>query len=217
MIECTDQYIYYKRRRIKKRRFLVFFAIILLVGIIIYQQNAVFKLIVNICEDNSYALSATSVNQAVALSLKEEVKYSELIGVEKNADGDIVLISANALKINVITRDIAQNTERILSEKLKNGVNVPILAFSGIAFLSGAGKQIKYRYISVSGVDCDISGEFKSVGINQTLHSVFVTVKTRINVEFLRSSKETEFFSKVLISEAVLVGKVPEIYLNGRL
>ena len=186
-------------------------------GLIVYQQSVVFRLIVQICKDSSYSLSAFSVNRAVSVSLTEELNYSELIEVEKNSDGDIVMIRTNALKINRITREIAVNTEKILSEKLKNGVSVPVLAFSGIAFLSGMGREIQYRYISVSGVNCDISGEFKSVGINQTLHSVFVIVNTKVNVEFLRASEEMEFQSKVLISEAVLVGKVPEIYLNGGL
>lgn len=186
-------------------------------GLIVYQQSVVFRLIVQICKDSSYSLSASSVNRAVSVSLTEELNYSELIEVEKNSDGDIVMIRTNALKINRITREIAINTEKILSEKLKNGVSVPVLAFSGIAFLSGMGREIQYRYISVSGVNCDISGEFKSVGINQTLHSVFVIVNTKVNVEFLRASEEMEFQSKVLISEAVLVGKVPEIYLNGGL
>ena len=217
MIECTREYIYYKRRSIKKRRFFIFFLIVFLIGVIVYQQNAVFRLIVEICKDTSYSLSTFSVNRAVSVSLTEELNYSELIEVEKNSDGDIVMISANAVKINRITREIAVNTEKILSEKLKNGINVPILAFSGIAFLSGMGRDIKYKYISVSSVDCDISGEFKSVGINQTLHSVFVLVNTKVNVEFLRASEEMVFQSKVLISEAVLVGKVPEIYLNGGL
>ena len=204
-----------KTPRQKRRRFFLIFIIFISVGIFIYQQNAVFNLLVNICKDNAYAVSAFSVNKAVAYSLTEETNYSDLISVEKNGAGEIVMISANAIKINKITRSVSDNTLKILSEKLKEGIDVPIFAFSGVAFLSGVGKDIKFKSINVSAVNCDISGDFKSVGINQTLHSVYALVTSKINVEFLRFSKEIEFESKVLLSEAVLVGKVPEIYLSG--
>ncbi len=219
MIYCTDENIYYKKKRRgkAKRRFILIIIVALVTVFIVYQQNAVFSLLVKICKDRSMAVSTFSVNKAVTLTLSEELNYYDLIAVDKNSDGDIVLMSANALKINKITREIAEKTNEIMSDKLKEGINVPILAFTGITFFSGIGREVNYKYISVSDVNCDIGGEFKSVGINQTLHSVYAFIKAKVNVEFLTASEDIELVSKVLLSEAVLVGKVPEIYLNGGL
>ena len=219
MIYCTDENIYYKKKRRgkAKRRFILIIIVALVTVFIVYQQNAVFSLLVKICKDRSMAVSTFSVNKAVTLTLSEELNYYDLIAVDKNSDGDIILMSANALKINKITREIAEKTNEIMSDKLKEGINVPILAFTGITFFSGIGRDVNYKYISVSDVNCDIGGEFKSVGINQTLHSVYAFIKAKVNVEFLTASEDIELVSKVLLSEAVLVGKVPEIYLNGGL
>ncbi len=224
MIECTEENIYYTTFRIKNRkrrkikRFLVFTAIILCVGILIYHVNsAVFSLVSEICEDYAYSASLSSMNEAVMTSLNEELKYSDLIKIEKNNDGDISLMSADALKINSISRTVAGKTEEILKNKLANGIPVPLFAFTGIKLASGFGPNVDYYAITVVGVNCGFDGKFVSVGINQTLHSLYIKVDCKVDIEFLYKKRSFDCVSEVLISEAVLVGKVPETYLKGAL
>ena len=64
---------------------------------------------------------------------------------------------------------------------------------------------------------CNFESEFTSVGINQTLHSIYVCVNIEsiINIPF--NSSSITHNSKVLLSETILVGKVPELYLNGKI
>ena len=88
------------------------------------------------------------------------------------------------------------------------------MAFSGVDFLSGYGKKINIKTLAVTSVDCDFYSEFNSVGINQTIHSIFVNVKCEIEVFNFPKKTVKEFETKVLICQSVLVGKVPEIYLN---
>ena len=224
MIECTEAYIYYetfgkrnRKRRKKVRRFFLFVVILSLIFLIIFHVNgAVFTLVSDICEDsaNSFALSA--INQAVIKSL-DKVAYSDLVKTEKNNDGDITLMSADSVKINSISREITATTAKILTEKLVEGIPVPAFAFLGVKIASGYGPIVNYDAITVAGIDCLFDGKFTSVGVNQTLHSLFVKVICKIDIEFLYKKRVVECGSEVLISEAVLVGKVPEVYLNGAL
>ena len=226
MIECTDENIYYTTFRVKNRksrkrkvkRFFIFLALVIILGgASIYVNSGVFTLVSGVCEDYAYSAALSSINKAVMTSLNDEIRYTDLIHIEKNKNGDISLMSSDALKINTISRSVAENTEKLLKEKLKGGVPVPLFAFTGIKLASGYGPEIKYYAITVVGVNCKFDGNFTSVGINQTLHSLYITVECKIDVEFLYKKKSAVCSSSVLVSEAVLVGSVPDVYLNGGL
>ncbi len=226
MIECTDEYIYYKTFNVKNRgrkkrrfkRFFVFILVVLCFGYIFYHINgAVFNLVSEICEDYTYSSALSSINKAVIITLSDEIKYEDLIKVEKNKNGDIALMSSDALKINSISRTVAETAENLLTEKLKDGIPVPVFAFTGIKLASGYGPVIQYDAITVVGTNCEFKGKFTSVGINQTLHSIYITVTCKIDIEFLYKKRSFDCSSDVLVSEAVLVGNVPDVYLNGAL
>lgn len=215
MIECTDNYIWYKKRKKKpfKRFFSIFLCFIILFSTIFYYRNLILKQIFNICQDYCYACSTDSVNNAVLLSL-DNVTYSELILIEKDNDGEIVMMTTNSLKINSINRKVADKTSSILKNKLSFGVPIPICAFTGISLFSGYGKKVNLKIINNVSVICNFSSTFTSVGINQTLHSIYIDVISVVKLQVPLKSYEIKSKTQILISETVLVGKVPDIYLK---
>ena len=101
--------------------------------------------------------------------------------------------------------------------KIEKGIEIPILAFSGISIISGYGGKVNYKSLSVSKIVGEYRSNFQSSGINQTLHSVYIDVICQIDVLFPLSKKTVEVIVPVLICQSVLVGNVPEVYLNGNL
>lgn len=219
MIECSNENIWYKKRRlgIFKRISALFVVFAIVACIIFYFKFFVVKQIYRICEDFSYSYSTESVNKVIIESLSIPTKYSDLVTVEKNESGDIVLMSVNSYKVNVINREIALQTEKKLTDKLNNGIPIPLLCFSGIEILSGYGPIINYKSIDVVSVICEFDSRFESVGINQTLHSIYIKVLSRVDIEAFFSKQTAECETTVLLSESVLIGKVPEVYLNGKI
>lgn len=220
MIECTDKKIYKKRkyRKGKIKRFKVFFLIFIIVfSLYFFYKNAVLKQVSEISFKYAEAYSVEAVNQSTLITLADRINYSDIIILEKNQSGEIVYISADTYKVNYINKSIASNCEKLLKDKLSKGVPIPILAFSGLSFLSGYGRTVNFKSISVSSVSSDFTSEFVSVGINQTKHSIWVSVKCKVAIFAPLYMKEHEFSSNVLVCESVLVGKVPEIYLNGKI
>ena len=216
MIECTENYIFYKKR--KKKKFKRFFSLFLILSIFLiaylYYNKIICKQIFNICEDYSYSVCADSVNSAVLLSLDNSLDYSDLIIVEKNGSGDIAYMSTNSLKVNKINRSIASSTLMLVKNKMSGGISVPFFAFTGISFLSGYGSDVKVKVVNNASVVCNFSSTFTSVGINQTLHSIYVDVITQIKLSVPFNNRKVECKTSVLISQTVLIGKVPDIYLK---
>lgn len=219
MIDCSEEYIWYKKRRVKapKRLFAFFLVFIIVVSVCLFYKFVVSEKIFKICVDYARSYCTMSVNESVLLNLSDGVQYSDLISIEKNNNGDIIMMSANSYKVNLLSRKIVEKTQEELDKKLKEGIPVPILAFLGIDMISGYGKTIKHKSLFVSTVQCGFNSEFQSVGINQTLHSIYVTITTTVKMQTGFIERFEEIVTPVLISETVLVGAVPEIYLNGKL
>ncbi len=218
MIECSNEKIWYKKKnRAGKRGKRTFIVLFLIVAFVLYYRFCVTAQILNVCSSTVYSNSAEAINTAVSISLTDDLKYTDLISIDKDAQGNITLMTTNAQKINVISREIASNAQILLKTQLNNGTPIPFLAFTGISLISGYGKTVNVKCLSVPTVYCEFFGQFKSVGINQTLHSIYVKAYSKVNLELPFYKKQIEFSSDILISETVLMGKVPEIYLNGQL
>lgn len=220
MIEYCEENIWYKKRKSKKpkRRFFAFIIVnFIIISIFAYYSLLICPKVFNYTKSALYSHSTESINQAVLFSLNEQVNYSDLIHIEKDLNGNISLMTTDSLKVNYISRRVEQSAKSILSNKIKNGVKIPILAFFGLNLSSGYGKEVNFKSLSVQSVTCDFISNFKSLGINQTLHSIYVEVTCSFDCFMPLNKTVVMSKSKILISESVLIGKVPDIYLNGKL
>ncbi len=215
MIECTNERIY-KRRRGKHRKAFSFFIVILFIALpFLYTRFCIAETVGEICSDACNAYSLKAANAAAISSLSLGVSYSEIVNVEKNSSGDITLIGIDPLKANSIGQEITAKTRTNLESELKNGIPLPWLAFSGVKLLAGYGKEVSFKAVTISSVKCELNGKFHSVGINQTLHSIYAAVVCETNIEIPLSKRTETSRTDILIAESVIVGKVPEIYLGG--
>ncbi len=219
MIECTENNIWYKKRKKRSfKRFFSFFLVFTIVlGFYLYYKHAICEQIFKICANQAYSYSTESVNSAVLVSLNNKIEYNELIYIEKNNSGEIVFMSTNSLKVNTINRQVATATNELLKSKLNSGFNIPLGAFTGINFISGYGTNVKLKIINAPSVICEFVSKFTSVGINQTLHSIYIDVISTIELNMPLNSTTTTCKTQILISETILVGKVPDIYLKDGL
>ncbi|MBO5335034.1 MAG: sporulation protein YunB, partial [Clostridia bacterium] len=87
-------------------------------------------------------------------------------------------------------------------------------ALTGIEAFAGLGPQIPFRIIPVSSVSCDFSSEFESVGINQTKHSIYLHVIADISIVMPSRTENFAVTTEILVGEFVIVGSVPETYLQ---
>jgi sporulation protein yunB len=210
-------YCSYRRRRRKvkwKRIFKIFLVIALIAACFAYYKTRIATTIIDYTFAEIESKVTASVNKAVLLNL-DAVSYDDLVTVEKNAAGDITLMSADSMKINRINREIAVSAQALITAACDAGVDVPIGALSGIVYVSGLGPTVTMDILSAENVICSFYSEFEGMGINQTRHAVYIRVDSSVNVIIPGKSKTVSVKTDVLICEAVIVGKIPEIYLNG--
>lgn len=220
MIECTESNIYYNKKKRKgiKRKLLAFFLVVLILLICFFYYNKViYNNLYRINSAYAYKCSTITVNEVILSSLSSDLKYKDIVYVDKNDNGDVSLITANTYKINLISQEIAKNTALALENRLGVGTPIPLLAFSGVGAISGFGKEVYIKTLNVSSVICKFNSKFTSMGINQTLHSIYVDVVCSVDINLSLKNDMVESVVTVLLTETVLLGKVPETVINSKL
>lgn len=204
------------RRRKRKRKLLFSLLAFLLLGTLLffYFQRNVTRVLISISEATMRASTTVAVNDAVYYTLNDELRYDDLVTVERDQNGNITAVSANALKINKIARDTASISQSNLKNLSLNGIPIPLGALTGIEAFAGLGPSIRFRIIPVSSVACDFSSTFESVGINQTKHSIYLNVIADISIVMPSRTENFAVTTEILVGEFVLVGAVPDTYLQ---
>lgn len=209
-------YVKKKKRLTKKRLLCILLALLLLaVLLFIYFQRNVTRVLIAISEATMRASTTVAVNDAVYYTLSDEIRYEDLVTVTRDIEGEIVAVAANPLKINKIARDTASISQSNLKNLSLNGIPIPLGALTGIEALAGLGPSIHFRIIPVSSVSCGFSSTFDSVGINQTKHSIYLNVIADISIVMPSRTENFAVATDILIGESVLVGRVPDAYLQS--
>ena len=132
-----------------------------------------------------------------------------------NDAGDIVLISADPVAVNDLARSIALLAQTKILQSGEQGFDVPWGTLSGITFLSGKGGGVHFRAIPVGSASTHFASTFRSMGINQTLHRIFLNIDAQLSVVIPGVDVTVNTETEVLLAESVIVGKVPDTYLQS--
>ena len=155
-----------------------------------------------------------AVNQSVSRIMAEgDYAYDYFVTIEKDNSGNIAAISANMSRINAVSA-------RVLSEVVaaaENGVlkiKVPLGNLLGSNILMGKGPEVPVEVITLTSSYIDIENELVSTGINQAKHKIILKVDVDIDILIPWDLLTTRVESNVLIAETVIVGQVPDTYID---
>ena len=150
-----------------------------------------------------------------AIKAAQELEGGEdIVLIEKNANGDIVLIDVKPSIINKISSEYSVKIKNKLDKNLEKGIKIPLIAFTGIKIFSGYGVKVNFKMLEVNKVNSEIRNDFISQGINQTLHRNFIDITVKINLMLPLKTKEICINKTILLNESILVGKIPQVYLQ---
>ena len=202
----------------KKRRKRICILIIVLVivnSLIIFFGTNIDRIVFEYSESKVRALSVKAVNNAVSELVTNKNIYDNLVNIATDNEGNITLIQANSIQINMLTKDLIKTSQIKLEKIGADGINIPIGTFSGITIFNGLGPSINIKLLPVGDVACNFKSEFLEAGINQTLHKLYVTIDTNVNIILPIKNNNVKTTTSILICESVIVGKIPDVYLKS--
>ena len=143
MIECVEENIYKKKKNKNKSKIKIIIFILFFVFCLFYYRVVIANNIFDVVTFKTSALVASKVNEAILQSASNS-NYN-FTKIEKNEQGEIILIGLDSFSINQYSRKIVNGVENSINAEIKKGIAVPLLAFSGIKALSGYGKNVNYN------------------------------------------------------------------------
>ena len=203
------------RKRWRKSKTPIIISIFFVVLILIYYFFVVSPVIKTYSAQETKSITERAINLAVSNVINRTLSYDSLIDINYAQTGEIVSFSANQYEINSITREIVKETQYQMTNLGKNGLPIRLGTFSGVPFLIDRGPRIHLNLVPIGVVSGKFDSEFSSVGINMTKHTLFLYIDVHVSIVLPVQSYDIYSTNQVLLAESIIVGKVPEVYLNG--
>ena len=154
------------------------------------------------------------VNHVIAEIMRQGDYDAEyFITLEKNDRGEVAAISSNMSRINALSAQILENVIGATENRTLT-VAIPIGNLSGISILMGRGPSVPVQIIMLTSSRVEFSNSVLTAGINQTKHQINLEVIVDIDVLIPWGTESAQVITDVLIADTIIVGQVPETYLN---
>lgn len=159
-------------------------------------------------------IAITSIQDAVNDKVAKSVEYKDLIFIRTDNRGRVVLMQANTVKINGLAADATLDIQRSLAKLEGKVIRIPLGQVLKSQLLASYGPKIKITLVPIGTVKVKVVDDFQQAGINQTRHRIYLHVYGRVKIVIPLVSDYIEVSSQIPIAETIIVGEVPQTYLN---
>ena len=154
-------------------------------------------------------------NDAIAKQIASgEIQYDRIVFFEKNLDGRITALKTNMSEVNRLKTDILNIINDEILALDTSDIGIPLGSLFLPEFLSGKGPAIPVHILSIRNSDANFVSHFSQAGINQTLHRLNMEVSIDVAVLVLGQTSSFTLTSEVVVAETIIVGDVPQTYLQ---
>ena len=165
----------------------------------------------------SQVRNATSdlINDAIDRQIESgNIRYDRIVYFEKDLNGRITALKTNMAEVNRLKTDILNLiNDEILALDTAN-ITIPIGSLVLPEFFSGQGIGIPIQILSIRNSDGSFKSYCSEAGINQTLQQLTMDVSVDVSVLVLGKTESFTVSSQVVVAETVIVGQVPNTYLQ---
>lgn len=159
------------------------------------------------------------INSNVQKIFKDEnIEYEDMVKIDRDKDGNIIMMQTNTVKMNALASEIALKTQSDLREFGSLGFKVPLGYVVNNNLIARYGPKITINMSPIEDIKISYSSEFESAGINQTRHKIYMIAETKIMLNTPLLTRDAEIRTEIPILENIIVGKVPStsISIDGK-
>lgn len=197
--------------RKRKLRFMIVLAI--LIGITVGMNCKFTPVAQSVATGKAKYIMSDFINSSVVEDMENSGDiYSQITKVERNEKNEISAIYTDMKKINFLKSHIASLIQDKIANFKEKTFWISLGTLSGFEILNGKGPKVPMKISIAGNVFTNFNNKFSNAGINQTIHQIYVNIHTKICVTIPGSTCTSESDDEILVSETVIVGKVPRVY-----
>ena len=205
-----------RQTRRKRTLIAVLICIVLfLVSIMLFLSLHVNPIIIAMSEAKVKSYTVRAVNQAIQTVLGVGTIYDDLIEISHDIDGNITMIQTRSATINRLSKELTREAQVNMEQIGVDGFGIPIGTFTGMPILVGRGPDVNIRLMPIGSVYSNFISQFVTAGINQTNHRIYLNIETKVSLILPVVHKTISSVANIMICESIIIGKVPDTYLNS--
>ena len=190
--------------------------LILLTGVAFFLFRSRYRQVIGELAQTQVKNSTSDLtNDAIAKQIANgNIAYDRIVYFEKDLNGRITALKTNMSEVNKLKTDILNIINDEILALDSSDIGVPLGSIFFPELFSGKGPSIPVHILSIRNSDANFVSHFSQAGINQTLHQVTMEVSIDVAVLVLGRTSSFTMQSEVLVAETVLVGDVPDTFLQ---
>lgn len=208
---------YYTKRKSHKYIPLILLIIVLIVVfnlIIAFFDTRVMPSIIDIAKTMAKSQTLEIINDESINILSDEFKYDEMIKIQKDKDGNIILIQSDTVKLNYIAAKLATECNKKLGDMNNSKIKVPLGWMTNKSAFYSLGPKINMEIEPIGNITTSYESKFESAGINQTRHKIYLNVAAKIRMKLPLESQDVDVTTQIPVSDTIIVGKIPNTTLG---
>lgn len=207
-----------RRRSRISREAVVFFVLAVflfaVVRLFVYVEHNIRPTILSIASVQADKLATEAINNAINEKVVHSFLYQDLIIIEKNRDGRIVMAQTNNMEVNRLMAETTLRVQRALTDLAGVKIHIPLGQAFNSYILANVGPRIPITLTPVGLVNTNLEDRFEDAGINQVRHKIYLTIDAEMQIVIPFISSITEVSTTVPIVDAIYPGEVPDTVIN---
>ena len=159
-------------------------------------------------------LMTLCINDTISRKLAaEDYDYDYFVTIDRDESGAVTAVKANRSRVNALSSELLSDIVEA-ADKGQLSLAIPLGNILGSSLLLGQGPHIPVDITLLTSSRVDFKNELSAAGINQTKHEMKLDVVVDIDVVLPWRTVSTQVVTEILIAETVIVGEVPQTYLD---
>ncbi len=203
-------------RRIFRRTFVfvLFTLFIILAGFVGFRMRY-HNAILSVAQTQVINTTSDLINDAIDLQIeKGTIQYDRIVYFEKDLNGRITALKTNMSEVNRLKTDILNIINDEILALDTSDIGIPAGSLFLPEVMSGRGPTIPVQIMAIRNSDASFFSNFEEAGINQTIQRLSMEISIDVTVLVLGKTSSFTVVSQVVVAETVIVGQVPETFLN---
>ena len=210
---------YYTRRKNKKYLPLLIFIIVIIILLntaLVFFDKRVMPSVIEISEIMAKTQTLNIINEASMNILNKEFKYNEMIKIDKDNNGKIILVQSDTGKLNYIASKISNECNKSLADMSNNKIKVPLGWITEKSLFYNLGPDISIEVEPIGNVVVTYESKFESAGINQTRHKIYLNVNGKVRIKLPIKSEEIDVSTQIPVCDTIIIGEVPDMAIYSK-
>ena len=142
------------------------------------------------------------------------VSYADFITIQRDGGGAITALTTDMARMNLLRAELTAAILESIAGVDVSDSEVPLGSLFDLEPLWAKGPSLRARAMTVGTVRTEFDSQFTSAGVNQTLHRIWLEVDVPMTLLLPGGEVETALHTRLCVAETVIVGKVPDTYLQ---